>query len=136
MKRTMGLDLGEKRVGVAISDALQITAQPFGVIERDKNMLARIKSILEEFEVGEIVVGLPIHMGGSEGEAAAGARKEADRIRDSLGVPVILWDERLTTVTAEKALIAQGVRRRKRREVIDKIAAAVILQSYMDSRKG
>lgn len=132
----MALDLGERRVGVAISDPLEITAQPFAVIDRGGNMLAEIRAIADEYEIGEVVVGLPLQMRGSEGDAASAARQEADRIRDSLDVPVVLWDERLTTATAERALIDQGVKRRKRREVIDKIAAAVILQSYLDSRKG
>ncbi|RIK10187.1 MAG: Holliday junction resolvase RuvX [Acidobacteria bacterium] len=136
MTRIMALDLGERRVGVAISDPLEITAQPFAVIDRGGNMLAEIRAIADEYEIGEVVVGLPLQMRGSEGDAASAARQEADRIRDSLDVPVVLWDERLTTATAERALIDQGVKRRKRREVIDKIAAAVILQSYLDSRKG
>lgn len=132
----MGLDLGERRVGVAISDALEITAQPFAVIERGGNMLAEIRAITDEYEIDEIVVGLPLKLGGSEGDAASAARRDADQIRDSLNLPVVLWDERLTTVTAERTLIDQGLSRKKRRKVIDKIAAAVILQSYLDSRKG
>lgn len=132
----MALDLGERRVGVAISDSLAITAQPFAVIERGGNMLTELRDIIDEFEIDRIVVGLPLKMGGAEGDAASAARREADLMRDSLNLPVVLWDERMTTLTAERALIDQGLRRKKRREVIDKIAAAVILQSYLDSRKG
>lgn len=132
----MALDLGERRVGVAISDSLEITAQPFAVIERGGNMLTELRDIIDEFEIDRIVVGLPLKMGGAEGDAAFAARREADLMRDSLNLPVVLWDERMTTLTAERALIDQGLRRKKRREVIDKIAAAVILQSYLDSRKG
>lgn len=123
-------------MGVAISDSLAITAQPFAVIERGGNMLTELRDIIDEFEIDRIVVGLPLKMGGAEGDAASAARREADLMRDSLNLPVVLWDERMTTLTAERALIDQGLRRKKRREVIDKIAAAVILQSYLDSRKG
>lgn len=132
----MGVDLGERRIGVAISDALEITAQPYCVIERGPELLEKLAAIAREFDVVEVVVGLPLRMGGIEGSAARDARAESREIGDCLGIPVILWDERLSTAAAERVLVDQRVRRRKRREVIDKVAAAIFLQGYLDHRKG
>lgn len=136
----MGLDYGSKTVGVAISDALLITAQPVETIERTmenklRKTLRRIEELCEANEVTEIVLGLPKHMNGDEGERAEKSVAFQAMLEARMGLPVTLWDERLTTMEAERILIASDVRRENRKKYIDKIAAAVILQSYLDSRR-
>lgn len=135
--RLIGLDYGTRTVGVAVSDALGITAQPVETITRKeenklRKTLARIESIIEEYGVDKIVVGLPLNMDDSEGERALACREFADKLERRTGLPVIMWDERLTTVEAQKVLIECGVRRENRKAVIDQIAAVFILQGYMD----
>jgi putative Holliday junction resolvase len=135
--RIIGLDYGTKTVGVAVSDALQITAQGVETITRKeenklRKTLARIEELIDEYEVGEIVVGLPKNMNNSLGERAAACQEFADKLERRTGLPVVMWDERLTTVSAENVLIESGVRREDRKAVIDKIAAVFILQGYLD----
>lgn len=137
--RIMGLDYGSKTVGVAISDALLLTAQPVETIERTmenklRKTLRRIEELCEVNEVTEIVLGLPKHMNGDEGARAEKTEEFKEMLENRTGLPVMLWDERLTTVEAERILIAGSVRRENRKKYIDKIAAAVILQSYLDMR--
>jgi putative Holliday junction resolvase len=131
--RVLGLDLGEARIGVAISDDDRRVAVPFGTVRTGAPAdVKAIAAIVREQGVTEIVVGLPLHLSGRAGEAAEHARTFAQVLREALGLPVSLQDERLSTVEAERALGAAGVRGRERRRVVDQTAAAVILQAYLD----
>ncbi|HHV45044.1 MAG TPA: Holliday junction resolvase RuvX [Firmicutes bacterium] len=136
--RIMGLDLGQKRIGVALSDPMLLTATAHTVIPRRglAEDIHRICALVEEYDVGEIVVGLPVRTTGEEGPEAALARGFAERLAEQCSqVKVSFFDERFTTVIAERVLIEGNVRRKKRREVIDQLAAAVMLQNYLDYRK-
>ncbi|SEC73858.1 Holliday junction resolvase RuvX [Paenibacillus sp. GP183] len=135
--RWMGLDYGDKTIGVAISDELGLTAQGLETIKRhgpDKDA-ARIEEILNQYEVTEIVVGLPKNMNNTIGPRGDLCIAFSQDLQRRLKVPVHLWDERLTTVSATRILLEADVSRKKRKEVIDKMAAAIILQGYMDSNK-
>ena len=133
--RILGLDHGERRIGVAVSDATGTIATPHSVIDRRvADVPVALRSLVTEFAVERVVVGLPLLLSGEEGQAARSARAFADQVAEETGLPVFLQDERYTTVTAEDALIEGGVRRRRRRDVRDKVAAAVMLQSYLDRR--
>ncbi|WP_296975243.1 Holliday junction resolvase RuvX [Thermobacillus sp. ZCTH02-B1] len=136
--RIMALDLGDRRIGVAVSDELGWTAQGVGVItrHRDGRELEEIERIVREREVGEIVVGLPRNMDGSIGPRGEICIAFAEMLRGRLQLPVHLWDERLTTAAAERTLLEADVSRRKRRQVVDKLAATLILQHYLDSKAG
>ncbi|CAB4644612.1 unannotated protein [freshwater metagenome] len=135
--RVLGIDLGSKRVGVAVSDRSGTIATPLCVIERgtsqrvDHNEIARL---VQEEEVVAIVVGLPLNMDGTAGKAAEAALREVERMTTVVGVPVYVHDERLTTVEADRVLMEQKMRAQARRRVVDKVAAAVILQSWLDAR--
>lgn len=132
--RILGLDVGQKRVGIAVSDPLGWIAQPLQVLERSdpETELAAYKAIIAEYEVEKAVLGYPINMNGSIGAKAREIEAYADWLRASLKVEIAFIDERLTTVSAEKMLLRADVSRKKRRCVIDKIAAVHILQSYLD----
>ena len=135
--RIMGLDFGTKTVGVAISDPLMVTAQPVETITRKsanklRQTLARIEELIVENCVELIVLGYPKNMNNTLGERAEACKDFADKLERRTGIPVVMWDERLSTVLAEHVLIESGVRRENRKAVIDKIAACVILQSYLD----
>lgn len=135
--RVLALDLGSKRIGLALSDPLGITAQPLGTLERvgPRRDLRAVAELVREHGVSTVVVGLPKLLSGEEGSAAAEAREVAEQLRRRLaGVRVELWDERLTTVEAERTLVAGNVRRRRRRERVDRLAAALILQGYLEAR--
>ena len=137
--RIMGLDFGSKTVGVAVSDSLLITAQGLEIIRRKeenklRRTLARIEELIEEYEVEEIVLGLPKNMNATEGIRVDLTMEFREKLERRTGLPVIMWDERLTTVVAEKTMIEAGIRRENRKEYVDKIAAALILQGYLDSR--
>lgn len=137
--RIMGLDYGSKTVGVAISDELLITAQGLEIIRRKeenklRRTLARIEELIIEYKVEEIVLGLPKNMNNTEGERVEKTAVFQEMLERRTGLPVIKWDERLSTVAAEKAMIEAGLRREERREHIDKVAAALILQGYLDYR--
>lgn len=135
--RIMGLDVGQKRIGIALSDPMGWTAQGHSVLQRSsKDDMAALKALCTEQEVDLIVVGFPLNMNGTEGPKAMEIKEFACILGEYTGLPIELWDERLTTVTAEKILIQADVSRRKRRQVIDKMAAAFILQSYLDSHTG
>ena len=136
--RIMGLDYGSKTVGVAMSDPLGITAQAVETIWRkDENKLrktcARIEELISEYEVERIVLGLPKHMNNDLGERAQKALAFGDMVKRRTWLEVVMWDERLTTVEAERTLIENNVRRENRKQYIDKIAAVFILQGYLDS---
>ena len=134
--RVLGLDHGERRIGVAVSDATGTIATPHSVIDRrGDDVAAALRSIVEEYDVELIVVGLPVRLDGEEGSAAQTVRAFAGSVAEMTGLPVALQDERFTTVTAEGALLEGGVRRDQRRVTRDKIAAAVMLQGYLDSRR-
>ena len=135
--RIIGLDYGTKTVGVAVSDSLGITAQAVETITRKeenklRQTLARIEALIDEYNVEEIVVGLPKNMNNTIGERAEACRDFADKLERRTGLPVIMWDERLTTVSADNVLKECGVRRESRRAVVDEIAAVFILQGYLD----
>jgi putative Holliday junction resolvase len=134
--RFLALDPGSKRVGVAVSDELLTIAQPLEYIPAEpfSGFLSRLKEILREKEVSLILLGLPRNMDGSYGPAAAKAQELAAALREALTVPVQTWDERLTSAQAQRFLIQAGVRRDKRKLKVDKTAAAILLQSYLDSR--
>lgn len=137
MTRAVGLDLGRKRIGVAISDSAGLMAVPSQVVERtgdDARDRRRIATIVDEVGAERVVVGLPLSMDGTDGPAAAWARVEAQALAAVVGVPVELHDERLSTVTAQSALVTAGVKGRDRRRVVDQTAATVILQSWLDAR--
>ena len=136
--RIMGLDYGSKTVGVAISDPLHITAQGIETITRkSENKLrktcARIESLIEEYEVARIVVGFPKLLNNDIGERTKKAMDFGEMLKKRTGLEVVMWDERLTTVEAERTLIENNVRRENRKKFIDKIAAVFILQGYLDS---
>jgi len=139
--RFLGVDLGEVRIGLALSDALAIAAHPLPPLmcSDAHGDVEKLKQLIGEHDVRQVVIGLPLLMSGAEGQGAAAARRFAGRLRKRIGaanadVAVSLWDERLTTVQAERALISGNVKRRKRRQVVDGLAAVLILQSFLDSR--
>lgn len=134
MSRTLALDVGDKRIGVAVSDPLGFTAEPLIVITRTASVKADLRSVeelLQRYDVSKIVVGMPVMLAGDEGIQAGKVREFVERLSRRLRIPVVTWDERLSTVEAERFLIKAGQSRSKRKQVIDKIAAAVILQSYL-----
>lgn len=138
--RILGLDYGTKTVGVAVSDELGLTAQPLETIKRkDENKLrktyARIEELVREYGAETIVLGFPKNMNNTVGERGDAAIDFRDALVRRIGIPVILWDERLTTVASERVLMESGVRRENRKKVIDQIAASFILQGYLDSRR-
>ena len=135
--RALGLDLGAKRIGVAVSDRSGTVASPLGVVARSGRMdedHRRLAALVAEEEAEVVVVGLPVSLDGAEGKAAQGARREAEQLATVVGVPVETYDERLTTVTAERTLAEARLSGPARRAVVDKVAAAVMLQSWLDRR--
>jgi putative holliday junction resolvase len=132
----MGLDYGQRRIGVAISDAFGWTAQGIEVIDRKlvSDEIGRVAELAKQYEVETFVVGLPKNMNGTIGPSGEICMAFAERLRQTLSMPVQLWDERLTTVAAERTLLEADVSRRKRKQVVDKMAAAILLQNYLDSR--
>lgn len=133
--RIMGLDIGDNTIGVAVSDIMGMTAQGITTIKRSskKNDIASIKQIIEDKQVNLIVSGLPKNMNGTIGPQAEKVMKFCELLRGELDIEIKFWDERLTTVSAEKMLIAGDVSRKNRKKVIDKLAAVLILQGYLDS---
>ena len=127
----LGLDHGSHRVGLAMSDPLRITAQPLEVVTRAA-AVARIKDLVLEYQIVEIVVGLPISLDGAQGGPAEAARVFGAEVAAATRIDVTYLDERFTTVTAEKVMLEAGARRRVRRENIDKVAAAIILRAFLD----
>lgn len=134
--RVMGLDYGDRRIGVAISDELRWTAQGLTVVEtrRDGGELDKIAEIAKEHDVSEVVVGLPKNMNGTIGPRGEICQDFAVQVKQKLGIPVHLWDERLTTVAAERTLAEAEIGLKKRKQVVDKMAATLILQNYLDSK--
>jgi putative holliday junction resolvase len=136
VSRALGLDLGTVRIGIATSDPGRVIASPFEVIARGKARAddhAAIAAVVADNGATVVVVGLPRALSGRDSDATRAARAEIEELRAVLPVPVVAWDERLSTVTAQKALIEGGVRRKQRKGSVDKVAAAVILQSWLDA---
>ncbi len=129
--RILGLDIGTKRIGAAVSDALRMTAQGLETIGR--NDAAALEGVVKENDISEIVVGLPLNMDGTKGERARDAESFAAALREKFPVPVRLWDERLSTASAESYMIRGGLSRAKRRRLNDRAAAQIILQGYLDA---
>ncbi len=136
--RVMALDLGEKRIGVALSDPTRTIASAHSVITRKSRLedSARYAHLIAENGVTLLVIGLPVTLGGREGERAAWVRDYAADLAERLPVPVVFWDESLSTVEAQASLRAQGRRGKKLRERVDAVAAAIILQAYLDAQRG
>ena len=133
--RALGIDLGSKRIGIALASGTLAT--PLTVIQRTKDVAAlhrKIRELVAEWEVDIVVVGMPLHLSGARGDAAHRAESEVEQLRLSLDVPVTTYDERLTTVTADRSLKAVDMDGRQRRNVIDQVAAAVLLQGWVDSQ--
>lgn len=132
----MGLDVGTKTVGVAISDALGMTAQPVTTIRRtnQKADLQALRELAAQNEVTHVVVGLPLNMDGSEGPRAEATRAFAALVEKQLGLTVELWDERLSTVSAQRVLLEADLSRERRKKVVDTVAAAIILQGWLEAR--
>jgi putative Holliday junction resolvase len=138
MKRILGLEWGEKRLGLALSDALLITAGPVGYLSRKKSLeedLTELGRFIEENHVGEIVIGLPLHLDGGKGKSAESVEAFAGVVRERFDLPVHLWDERMSTKAVEKMLIEADLSRKKRRKVRDGLAAAYFLQGFLDARQ-
>ena len=135
MTRSVGLDVGERRIGVAVSDGLGLTAQPLCVVERQslKADIAAIQRALADYAVARVVAGLPLEMSGDEGPQAERVRKFCMRLEQETGLAITYQDERLTSVQSERLLESAGVRRERRRGLLDKMAAALILQAWLDS---
>jgi len=134
--RIAALDVGQARIGVAVSDELGITAQGIGVVKRvgGRRDLEALAAMLAPYTPVKLVVGLPLNMNGSEGPQAERVRRFAGAVAEHLGLPLDFWDERLTTVAAERTLLEADLSRSRRRQVIDKVAATIILQGYLASR--
>lgn len=134
--RILALDHGTKRIGVALSDELKLIAQPLEFVPAEPfpAFLARLKELVAEKEVELVLVGMPRNMNGTYGPAAAKVEEFITQLREAIGVPIKTWDERLTSAQANRYLIEGNVRREKRREKVDQMAAAILLQSFLDSR--
>lgn len=135
--KILGLDVGEKTIGVAVSDAFGWTAQGIKTIKWDgmfKTVEDELKNLIHEYQIEKIVVGLPKNMNGTIGERGAACQQFAAKLQDTFNIKVELWDERLTTMAAERVLLSADMSRAKRKKVIDKMAAVIILQSYLDAK--
>ena len=131
MSRVIGVDYGEKRVGIALSDPLGITARPLEVVPRSR-VVERVAQLINEYSAETLVVGVPRPLGGGESASSIGARRLGDELGVETGLEVVFVDERYTSKMAEEALLESGMRRRKRHDTVDKVAAAIILQTYLD----
>jgi putative Holliday junction resolvase len=131
--RYLGIDYGTKRVGLAISDGLGMTARPLEVVART-DVVSHVEDVVSTYGVTRLIIGLPTALGGHEGASAEGARSLGEELAEATGVEVEYVDEKFTSRMAEEALLDAGIKRRKRRETVDKVAAAIILQAYLDRR--
>lgn len=134
-ERLLGLDIGEARIGVAVSDELGMIASPVATVNARGDVIGDLKKLLQTYGVHRVVVGLPIGLSGREGPQAAVVRATAESLRTALGIEIIFSDERLSSSVANSALVSQGTRREKRKQHIDAMAAAVILQGYLDGER-
>lgn len=134
--RILGLDVGSKTIGVAVSDPFKLTAQGIKTIHWDENDMSsadeELRQLIDEYEISKVVIGLPINMDGSIGERAQITEIYARRLERNFAIPVELFDERLSTMSAEKTLLEADMSRKKRKKVIDQLAATIILQNYLD----
>lgn len=138
MKRILGLDIGRVRIGVAISDPLGAFAQGIDVLDAGKDWMEHVRELVQQRDVGIIVVGVPVRTDGSRGPEAAWVEGVMEKLRKKVGdggVEIVPWDERFSTAEAERALIKGDLSRRRRKGVIDKVAASLILQSFLDNRR-
>jgi putative Holliday junction resolvase len=138
LKRALGLDIGRVRIGVALSDPLGAFAQGIDVLDAEKDWMVLVRDMVREREVGVVVVGIPINTDGSRGPEAERILGIIERLRETIGdeaVEIVPWDERFTTVLAERALVEGDLSRRRRKGVVDKVAASFILQSFLESRR-
>jgi putative Holliday junction resolvase len=133
--RLLGLDVGSKRIGVAVSDETGLLASPVAVVERGRNDSGAIRDLIARYQATGLVAGIPTGLSGREGPQAQETRRYADALAAELGVPLEYWDERLSTAVAERAMIDSGMRRDARKERIDAVAAAVMLQGYLDHER-
>ncbi len=133
----MALDVGDARIGIAYTDALELSVNPLEsyVRKNTENDYIHIAKLIKDYRIERVVVGLPLHMDGTEGDRVEKTKVFADTLKNYTDVQMVWQDERLTTVTAERLLIEQGMRREKRKTVIDKVAAMVILSSYLESKR-
>lgn len=134
-ERLLGLDIGERRIGVAVSDELGMIASPVTTLDARRDVARELRVLVEKYGIRQLVVGLPIGMSGREGPQAAQVRSVADELGKSLDREIVYSDERLSSAVANQALIGQGTRREKRKQHIDAMAAAVILQGYLDNER-
>lgn len=134
----MGLDVGSKTVGVAVSDELGYSAHPIATLRRTNLVadLRQLTTLITQQEVVRLIVGLPLNMNGSEGLRVGESRRLGDALAEQTQLPVVYWDERLTSVAAEKSLIEANVSRKRRKQLIDQVAACLILQGWLDSQSG
>ncbi len=132
--RLLGIDVGERRVGVAVSDGGQMVASPVGMIKRGPNDLEELARLAREYDAIELIVGLPTGLSGREGPQAAGVRVYAETAAEALDLPLSYWDERLTTIQAERSLIEAGRSRHQRKDLVDAVAAALMLQGFLDAQ--
>jgi putative Holliday junction resolvase len=132
-KRMVGIDLGQARIGVAVSDELGLLAHPLETIPTTDRAAARIAEIVREKDAARVVIGLPRHMNGSVGAGAADALAFAEKLRGAVPCEVVTWDERMTTMAANRALRESGRKTRNTRDIVDQVAAQMILQSYLDA---
>lgn len=135
MSRLLGLDVGERRIGVAISDELGMIASPLCTVDARGDVVGELRSIINQYAIARVIVGLPIGLSGREGPQAKTVRAVADDLSCQLGIEFVYSDERLSSAVAEQALRSQGTRREKRKTHIDNMAAAVILQGYLDAER-
>lgn len=137
-KRIMGLDFGTTRIGISLSDPLQIIAKPFTTIENGRGTIGQICDIIRDENVGLVVVGMPLNLKGEKGKKAQEVEEFIGRIRNATDVEVVYWDERFTTLIARQTLLSMGTKREERRTRkgrVDSMAAAILLQGFLDSRK-
>jgi putative Holliday junction resolvase len=132
MMRLIGIDYGKKRIGIAVSDPLGLTAQPIEVFDNTKQVFEKINRLIEKYDADQIIVGMPKTLKGEIGQSAEEVLQFMEELKKHVNIPVLSYDERLTTARAQKILLDSDVSRKKRREVIDKIAAAYMLQGYME----
>lgn len=135
--RILGIDFGFRYIGLAISDELGIVARPLGKYERKGEEVDRefFRDLIKKWEINEIVIGNPLHLDGRISEGSKKCKEFAEWIRENFCLEPVLWDERLTTVQAERVLKESGMTRKRRKEVVDKVSAVIILQSYLDSKR-
>ena len=133
--RIMGIDHGAVRIGIAISDPMHIIARPYKVLNNNNELLDNIKRIIKKEEIGKIVLGLPLNLKGEDTQKTIEIRDFAEKLNKCISIPVILWDERYTTVEATEALQEMGYNVHESKDVIDKVAASLILRSYLENNK-